>query len=279
MGKDMNNPAAVRPDQIKIPPKLPVLALKNSVLFPFMIMPVFVSRDFSVASVNRAIASERLLFVTAQRKVEEEELSTGTIYPVGCVASILKMQKLPDGRIKLLVQGVQKAAVSQLGKDPADGYYFAVIEPVPEPRAPESTVHIEALIKNVRDGLEKLTNLGDRNFPPDIVAILNSITDPARLAELVVSHLSNSVEMSQQVLEENDIVKKLSVVNEFIERELSLIEIQNDIRNKAKERMGKAQKDYFLKEQMKQRSGDLVVPFTCRTARNSRIRSLMSSRP
>jgi len=247
----MENSRPISPDQIRIPSRLPILALKDSVLFPYMIMPIFVSREFSVASVNHAIANDRLLLVAAQRKVDEEELSADTIYSIGCVASILKMQKLPDGRIKLLVQGVQKAAVKELGKDPADNYYYAVIETLEEPRA-EYTVHIEALMKNIRDGLEKLTNLGDRNFPPDIVAILNSITDPARLAELVVSHLSNSVEMSQQVLEENDLFKKLSFVNEFIERELSLLEIQNDIRSKAKERMGKAQKEYFLKEQMKQ---------------------------
>ncbi|HOW52407.1 MAG TPA: endopeptidase La [bacterium] len=242
----------IRPDQIKIPPKLPVLALKDSVLFPFMIMPVFVSRDFSIASVNQAISSERLLFVTAQRKVEEEALSLETVYEVGCVASILKMQKLFDGRIKLLIQGVQKAEIQEITKDDAENCYYALIDPITEIQSPEATVRIEALVKNVRDGLDKLTNLGDKNFPPDIVAILNSITDPARLAELVVSHLSNSIEISQRVLEENDVLSKLAIVNEFIEKELSLLEIQNDIRNKAKERMGKAQKEYFLKEQMKQ---------------------------
>ncbi len=242
----------IRPDQIKIPPRLPVLALKDSVLFPFMIMPVFVSRDFSIASVNQAISSERLLFVTAQKKLEEEAISLETVYEVGCVASILKMQKLFDGRIKLLIQGVQKAEIQEITKDQTENCYYASIEPIIEVQSPEATVRIEALVKNVRDGLDKLTNLGDKNFPPDIVAILNSVTDPARLAELVVSHLSNSIEISQRVLEENDVLSKLAIVNEFIEKELSLLEIQNDIRSKAKERMGKAQKEYFLKEQMKQ---------------------------
>ena len=247
----MEQQTPILPDQIKIPERLPVLALKDSVLFPFMIMPVFVSRDFSVAGVNQAIASERLLFVTAQRRTEDEALSAETLYPVGCVASILKMQKLFDGRIKLLIQGVQKARMKELARDTADNYYAAAVEPIAESTT-ETDVRVEALVKNIRDGLDKLTNLGDKNFPPDIVAILNSITDPIRFAELVVSHLSNSIEISQQVLEEGVAIKKLTIVNEFIEKELSLLEIQNDIRSKTKERMGKAQKEYFLKEQMKQ---------------------------
>ncbi|HNT28356.1 MAG TPA: LON peptidase substrate-binding domain-containing protein, partial [bacterium] len=248
----MEQQTPILPDQIKIPERLPVLALKDSVLFPFMIMPVFVSRDFSVAGVNQAIASERLLFVTAQRRTDDEALSAETLYPVGCVASILKMQKLFDGRIKLLIQGVQKARLKDLSRDATENYYAAAIEPIAEQTAAETDVRVEALVKNIRDGLDKLTNLGDKNFPPDIVAILNSITDPIRFAELVVSHLSNSIEISQQVLEEGVAFKKLTIVNEFIEKELSLLEIQNDIRNKTKERMGKAQKEYFLKEQMKQ---------------------------
>lgn len=239
-------------EHIKIPNRLPVLALKDSVLFPYMIMPVFVSRDFSVSSVNQAISSERFLFVTAQKSEENDEISYNSIFEVGCVATILKMQKLFDGRIKLLIQGVQKARMDELEKIVNDDFYEATISMLPPTDLSEISVETEALIKNIRDGLDRLTNMGDKKFPPDIVAILNGISDPSRLAELVVSHLSNSVQISQQVLEEENILTKLSIVNEFIERELSLLEIQADIKNKAKEKLGQAQKEYFLKEQMRQ---------------------------
>lgn len=241
-----------KPEQVKIPTRLPILALKDSVLFPYMIMPVFVSRDFSIASINQAISTERFLFVTAQKKQDDDVINLDNVYAIGCIATILKMQKLFDGRIKLLIQGVQKAKIEDIRKVESDNYYQVTIEHLKESDLYEPNVNIDAIIKNIRDGLDKLTNLGDKNFSPDIVAILNGISDPSRLAELVVSHLSNSVQISQQVLEERNIVNKLMLVNDFIEKELSLLEIQADIKNKTKEKLGKAQKEYFLKEQMRQ---------------------------
>jgi len=239
-------------DEVRVPEKLPLLALKDSVLFPFMIMPVFVSRDFSIASVNKAISSERFLMVTAQKDINADTVSMNSIYQTGCIATILKMQKLFDGRIKLLIQGMGKAEISDIYKDETDNYYVSQITQVKDETQNEITVNIEAMIKNIREGLDKLANIGDKSFPSDIVAILNGISDPGRLTELIISHLSNSVAFSQQILEETDIVRKLALVNEFIEKELSLLEIQADIKNKAKEKLGKAQKDYFLREQMRQ---------------------------
>ncbi len=239
-------------DEISVPKEIPLLALKDSVLFPYMIMPVFVSRSFSIASVNKAVSEERYLMVTAQKDSEKEGLEPENIYPTGCVATILKMQKLYDGRIKLLIQGMARANIEDIVRYDEENYYGAKIEVDPTPEVSDIGVETEALVKNIRDGLDKLTALGERNFPPDIIAILNGITDPSRLAELVVSHLSNSVELSQQVLEENNIVEKLGIVNDFVEKELNLLEIQNGIRTKAKERLGQAQKEYFLREQLRQ---------------------------
>ncbi len=239
-------------EEVKIPAKLPLLALKDSVLFPFMIMPVFVSRSFSISSVNKAISGERFLMVTAQKNAAAESMEKDDIFETGCVATILKMQKLFDGRIKLLIQGVAKAKIEDILYHDIEDYYTAKVELISQKEIIESNVNVDALVKNIRDGLDKLTNMGERSFPPDIVAILNGITDHARLAELVVSHLSNSVELSQRVLEENNLELKLNIVNEFIERELNLLEIQAGIKNKAKERLGQAQKEYFLKEQMRQ---------------------------
>ncbi len=232
--------------------RIPLLVLKDSILFPGMIMPVFVSRNFSIASVNMAVSNDRRIMVLAQKNSDSKEIATDTVYKIGTVASVLKMQTLYDGHIKLLIQGGEKMYVESVEYDDEAGCYFANIRELEEIKETENTVAIEAMIKNIRDNLEKLANMGSKVFTRDIINILKNITEPARLAELIISNVSAPIETSQAILEETNSLKKLEYVNDYIFRELSLMEVQTDIQTKAKEKLGQAQKEYFLRAQMKQ---------------------------
>lgn len=232
--------------------KIPLLVLKDSILFPGMIMPVFVSRNFSIASVNMAVSNDRRIMVLAQKSSENKEIATDTVYKIGTVANVLKMQTLYDGHIKLLIQGSEKMSVESVVYDAEAGCYFANIKELEEIKEEESSVSIEAMIKNIRTNLEKLANMGSKVFTRDIINILKNITEPSRLAELIISNVSAPVETSQAILEETSSLKKLEYVNDYIFRELSLMEVQTDIQTKAKEKLGQAQKEYFLRAQMKQ---------------------------
>ncbi len=234
-----------------IPPSLPVLPLKDSVLFPYMIMNVNVQRGFSSSAVNRAITAEGYLIVTAQKDPSLDQIKDGTVYPVGTVATVIRMQKNFDGNMMLYIQGYKKASLQNIRFDEQGGYYTAdvsVIDDEPD----QNNVMSQALMTEIKRQIKNIADQGEIMLPPEALAAIQGVKNPGRLAEIIMSHLSKSVELSQRVLEENSVMKKLQIVHESLEKELSLIEIQSDIRNKAKERLGKAQKEYFLKEQMKQ---------------------------
>ncbi len=230
--------------------RLPLIALKESVLFPGLKLSVFVERSVSIAAVNQAIASDRQIMVVAQKDVSVNTITADTIYSVGVVARIQRMVKLLDGRLKLVVEGRQKAAIERVEQD--GSYFVADVVLKDNPVYRSNDIEIEALVASVRSGLEQLHQLNNRLVTSDIIAFSHQIIHPGQLAELVINNISRSVELSQKVLEEDDIKAKLEIVSEYIQREINLSEIQHDIRNKAKERLGQAQKEYFLKEQMRQ---------------------------
>jgi len=233
-----------------IPEELPLLSLKDAVLFPFMIMPIFVTRNFSIEAVNKAIADDRLIIVSTQKKSDTNEISMNNVYSTACVATILKMQKLFDGRIKLLVQGIKKTTISNITNK---NYYSAMHSIIEElPPNEKDSLEISVLIQNIKSGIQTLSKLGEFSLPPDISAILDEISDPNRFAEMIISHIPSTLEQMQKILELNNVKEKLEFVYEIVSKELSLVQLQNKIKNKTKEKLGKAQKDYFLKEQLKQ---------------------------
>ncbi|MCK5807848.1 endopeptidase La [bacterium] len=229
---------------------LPLIALKESVLFPGLKMPIFVQRSFSVAAVHQAIAKDRLVMVVAQKDAETKDIQPEALYTVGTVARIQRMVKQLDGRLKLIVEGRQKAVIQNITQE-KDFFSAEVMLKETLPYR-SNDLQVEALVGSVRSGLEQLHQLNNRLVTSDVIAFSHQIIHPGQLAELVINNISRSVELSQIVLEKDDIKAKLEIVSEFIQRELNLSEIKNDIKNKAKEKLGKAQKEYFLKEQMKQ---------------------------
>ena len=236
--------------KLDIPKVLPVLPLKAAVLYPYMIMNVNVERDFSTAAVNQAITGEGFLIVAAQKSPEHNKLDDDKLFMMGTVATVLRMQKNFDGKMTLYIQGYKKAKMSDLKLDEKGNYYTASIEIVEEP---DETNHpqAQALMKEIKQQIKKISERGDINLPPEALGAIQGVKNPGRLAEIVLNHFSKSVELAQTVLEESSYVRKLQIVHDNLEREISVLEVQNDIRNKAKERLGKAQKEYFLKEQLK----------------------------
>ncbi len=237
-----------RDEQLKIPDTLPLLPVRDVVVFPFMIVPLFVGREKSIAAVDSSLSRDRLIMLSTQKDLAKEEPRKGDIYEVGTVCMIMRMLKLPDGRVKILVQGLSRARVKEYIKEsPA---FEVSVEKMEEPETPEITLEVEALMRNVREQLESLSALG-RVVPSEVMMVIENIEDPGRLADLVASNLNLKIESAQDILETIDPLKRLEKVNTYLTREVQVATVQARIQSQAKEEMEKAQREYFLREQMK----------------------------
>ncbi len=232
---------------IPIPSQLPVLALKDMVTFPFMIVPVLVGRETFVKAVDSALAQNRMILLLAQRDSNEEDPTPETLYPVGTVAVILRMLKMPDQKLRILAQGISRARVKRFVE--VRPFLVAEIDALEEP-AVEKTMEVEATMRSVSAALEKAAALG-KNISPETTVIASNIEDSGRLADLAVSNLELKVEDAQQILEILDPMDRLRRVNEFLAREVELLNMQQKISEQAKDEIEKSQKEYFLRQQMK----------------------------
>ena len=238
----------VTEEQLSIPEVLPVLPLRDISIFPFMIVPLFVSRERSIRAVDQALAENRMIMLVAQRDSNKEEPGTSDLYEVGTVAIIMRMLKLPDGRIRILVQGVSRARVSYL-EDHSQGYLQARVEELKE-IVPEKTLELEALTRNIRSALEKAVSLG-RSIPPEVMSIVSTVEDPARLADLAASNLELKVEDAQSVLEIIEVLPRLHRVNELLAKELEVLTVQQEINTQAKGEIDRSQREFYLRQQLK----------------------------
>ena len=234
--------------ELTIPEVLPLLPVRDIVVFPYMILPLFVGRDKSVAAVDAALSRDRLIFLASQKDVSKEDPEPDDIYSVGTVAMIMRMLKLADGRVKVLVQGMAKARLA--GFPSVDPYFAARVERLEESAPPEPTLEIEALMRMVRDQLAQLMQLG-KNFPPEVSVVLDNIEDPGSLADLIASNLGLKVAKAQELLEVVDALERLRKVKDVLANELEVATVQNRIQSQAKEEMGKSQREYYLREQLR----------------------------
>ena len=237
-------------EQIQIPDNLPMLPVRDIVIFPFMILPLFVGRDSSIKAVEEALArNDRLIFLSSQKNTSDEFPQPDGIYNLGTVAMIMRMRKLPDGRIKILAQGLTKATVKEYIQ--AEPYFRVSIQKVDEDNvSEESLVEAEAMIRNVRENLEKVISLG-KALSPDILMVLDDVTDPGRLADLIASNLGLKMAEAQSLLEMTNPISRVKAVNDILVRELEVLAMQAKIRSQAKDEMTKSQKEYFLREQIR----------------------------
>ena len=236
-------------DQPKIPEVLPVLPLRDIVIFPFMIVPLYVSRDRSIKAVDQALAENRMILLAAQKKQDEDDPGPDDIYPVGTAALIMRMLKLPDGRIRVLVQGLSRARIGAF--DEGLAHLQAHIETVTEPEGGEKgSLEVEALMRNVKAALEKSQNLG-KPISPEVIVIANNMEEPGRLADLTASNLDLKVEGAQAILEALDPVERLRRVHELMTKELEVLTMQQEISSQAKGEMDRSQREFFLRQQLK----------------------------
>jgi len=234
-------------DQLKIPEVLPVLPLRDIVIFPFMIVPLFVSREKSIRAVDQALAENRMIMLAAQKDPDNEEPGPTDLFDVGTVAVIMRMLKLPDGRIRILVQGVSRARINYLEDN--QNYLQSRIEELKE-QVPAETLELEALTRNVRASLEKAVGLG-KNISPEVMAIVTTVEDPARLADLAASNLDLKVEDAQSVLELLDVTARLHRVNELLAKEIEVLTVQQEINIQAKGEIDRSQREFYLRQQLK----------------------------
>jgi ATP-dependent Lon protease len=234
--------------ELEIPEELPLLAVRDVVIFPYMIIPLFVGREKSIAAVDAALARDRLIFLASQKEVGEEEPGPEDIYAVGTVAMIMRMLKLPDGRVKILIQGLAKGRLKKfVSQDP---FMAAQVERIVEPRPAELTLETEALMRTVRDQLTELMGMG-KALSPEAMVVVENIEDPGSLADLVASNIGLKVAQSQELIEVADPLERLRRVKDILAKELELAAVQNRIQSQAKEEMGKSQREYFLREQLR----------------------------
>jgi len=235
-------------EELKIPDELPLLPVRDVVVYPFMIIPLFVGREMSVKAVDSALAGDRMILLATQFEISEEDPPPDKIYNVGTVAMIMRMLKLPDGRVKILVQGLAKARITEFVSEKP--YYSVRIERLNDTPHLDSTLETEALIRTVREQLAKVVELG-KQISPEVIVILENIQDPGSMADLIASNMGLKVADAQLLLETVDPITRLTKVNELLNREVELLSVQAKIQSAAREEMGKNQREYYLREQMR----------------------------
>ena len=234
-------------EEMEIPEVLPMMAVRDVVVFNYMIIPLFVGRPGSVEAVNEALENNKLLMLVTQRDATKDNPSEDDLYKIGMVCMVMRTLKLPDGRLKVLVQAMSKARIKSF--EQTDPSYQVSVEVIEDVEVKDVSVEVEATMRTVREQTEKIMSLRGI-LSADLMMIINNIEEPGRLADLVGSNLRLKISESQKILEETDAVKRLKLVSELLTKELEVSTVQAKIQNDAKEEMSKSQREYFLREQL-----------------------------
>jgi ATP-dependent Lon protease len=229
-----------------VPEILPLIPLRDLILFPNLVVPLFVGRERSINALEEAMREDHLVALVTQRTAETQDPEPGEIYEIGCAVSILQELKLPDGTAKALVEGRQRIRILEyLEKDP---YLKVRVEVVEE--SADADVEARALMRNLLADFEQASQLG-KPIPHEVLLAAGAIEAPGRLADFVAFHLSLKVEEKQQILEAVDPKARLKKTSDFLRKELEILELGSKIQNRVKESMSKSQREYFLREQLK----------------------------
>ena len=231
-----------------IPDSLPLLPIRDAVVFPSMILPLFVGRDVSVQAIETALEGDRLLALATQRDPEIEDPGPDDLYSVGTVGMIMRLMRLPDDRLKVLVQGLSKIKIVNFLR--TEPLIEVEVEELPVEEAPEWTVEVEALLRSVSEKIATLLPL--RHLPPELLSITANVEDPGRLADLVAANLRLRVDEAQETLEIVDPVRRLRRVESLLLRELAVSSMQVEFQTSAREEMNRTQREILLREQMRQ---------------------------
>jgi ATP-dependent Lon protease len=242
-GVGMENSAS----SFAIPDELPILPLRDMVVFPYMVVPLFVARERSIAAIEDAMAGDRLMMVVAQRDGDIDAPEADDLYRMGTVVMVMRILRMGDGRVKVLVQGVAKASIDAFVEREASTW--ARLTPKFEDEDTDWCVESEALVRAVRGRVEELLPL--KNLPPEVLSITANVHEPGRLADLVASNLKLRLEESQEILEIIDPLVRLRRVDAVLRRELEVTSVQAEIQSQAHDEMSRNQREHFLREQLR----------------------------
>jgi len=226
---------------------VPVLPLRDVVVYPHMVIPLFVGREKSIRALDAAMANNKQILLVAQKSAEMDSPGPDDIYQVGTLAAILQLLKLPDGTIKVLVEGAERARVVRFVDQ--DDYFAANIEVV-ESDSDTANREVEVLSRSVMNLFDQYVKL-NKKVPPEILTSLAGIDEPSRLADTIAAHMSLKLDEKQQILEIGDVRARLEHLMNLIEGELDVLNIEKSIRGRVKQQMEKSQREYYLNEQMK----------------------------
>ena len=231
------------------PIDLPMLPLRDVVVFPHMVIPLFVGRPKSIKALESAMSSDRRIMLVAQKTAAKDEPDAGDMFDVGCVSTILQMLKLPDGTVKVLVEGQQRARVQQITD--GEAHFVASVLPVdPQAEQGADSSEIEALRRAVMQQFDQYVKL-NKKIPPEILTSISSIDDPGRLADTIAAHLPLKLENKQAVLDLAPVKERLENLFAQLEREVDILNVDKRIRSRVKRQMEKNQRDFYLNEQVK----------------------------
>jgi ATP-dependent Lon protease len=226
--------------------QMPLLPLRDVVVFPHMVIPLFVGRPKSIKALEAAMESGRQIMLVAQKAAAKDEPKAEDLFDIGCVSTILQMLKLPDGTVKVLVEGLQRAHSSKVREE---GEHF-VAEVLPISPDAAAAPEIEALRRAVVQHFDQYVKL-NRKIPPEILTSIAGIDEPGRLADTMAAHLQLKLEAKQAVLDLSDVAKRLEKLLELLEHEVDILQVEKRIRGRVKRQMEKSQREYYLNEQVK----------------------------
>jgi len=242
MSEESKDPILAEGDRLQVP----VLPLRDVVVYPHMVIPLFVGREKSIQALEQAMERGKQVLLVAQKSAEVDDPSEKDIYRVGTLAQILQLLKLPDGTVKVLVEGVQRARVTEL--DDAE-FFIAEVVAVAEDETYEER-EVDVLMRSVIAQFDQYVKL-NKKVPPEVLTSLSGIDEPGRLADTVVAHMALKLEEKQQILELDNVRERLEHVLGLIEGEIDILQVERRIRGRVKQQMEKSQREYYLNEQMK----------------------------
>src|SRR4051794_1117938 len=240
----MSNPKNDR-DKKSTRVKVPLLPLRDVIIFPHMVVPLFVGREKSINALEECVNKKLDLFLVAQRQATTVSPGETDIFEVGTIGTILQILRLPDNTVKVLIEGKKRARVVEYIE--TDRMIEAEVEEIPDQL--ESTVEVEALVRSLKATFENYVKLNKR-IPPEMLMSVNTIEDPSRLADLIVAHLNLKLEDKQEILEISDPSKRLEKLLQLMQGEIEILQVERRIRSRVKKQMERSQKEYYLNEQM-----------------------------
>ncbi len=241
-----DNPESGRPGRGGERQRLPLLPLRDIIVFPHMVVPLFVGRQKSIAALEAAMETDQRILLSAQRDAKTNDPTEEDIHPVGTIGTVVQLLRLPDGTVKVLVEGKTRARIQRYLD--TERYFAVEAEAVEETTDPSA--EIQALVRSINSVFEAYVRL-NKKVPPEMVMTVASIDDPSRLADTIIAHLGIKIEDKQQLLETFDVAERLEKVLGHMRSEMEILEVEKRIRSRVKKQMEKTQKEYYLNEQMR----------------------------